>query len=51
MAVKLFNELKNLTLSGLEAPKYYQEIARNLSRVSIWGALSSGSTALASFIY
>jgi hypothetical protein len=51
MAVKLFNELKSVTLSGLETPKYYQSISRNLFRVSIWGTLSSGSTALVSFIY
>lgn len=51
MAVKLFNELKSLTFSGLETPKCYQSISRNLSRVSIWGALGSGSAALVSCIF
>ena len=51
MAVKLFNELKSLTLSGLEAPKCYRSISQNLFRVSIWGTLGSSSTAIVSFIY
>lgn len=51
MAVKLFNDLKSMTISGLETPKCYRSISRNLFRGSIWGTLGSGSTALASFIF
>ena len=54
MAIKVFNELKqtwDLTISGLETPRTTYVISRNLLRISIWGALGSGSAALASFIF
>ncbi len=49
MAVEL-KYLTRLTLSGLEKHKSIHTIPRNLFRVSIWGALSSGAVAL-TFIF
>jgi hypothetical protein len=51
MAIKLLTTLKDLTLSGLEAPKSCHCLSRNLARVSIWGALGSGAIALASSVF
>jgi hypothetical protein len=51
MAIKLLTTLKDLTLSGLETPKSCHCLSRNLARVSIWGALGSGATALASSVF
>jgi hypothetical protein len=58
MAIGLLSGLKQLAFSGLEEAypgldeyKMHSTVSRNLFRVSLWGALGSGSAALASFIF
>jgi hypothetical protein len=51
MAIKALTKVTTLTFSGLETPQHHHAMAQNLIRVSICGALSSGSAALVSFIF
>ncbi len=54
MAIEILNNLKILTFSRLEAhsDRFPQDtVTRNLMRASIWGTLSSGATAVTSFIF
>ncbi len=51
MAIELLNALTHMTFSGLKAPKIEGDVVNNLLRVSIWGAVGSGATALVSFIF
>src|SRR5580692_8437106 len=51
MTARLVFLLERMTFSDLEMPKDYHCLSRNLLRVSIWGALGSGSAALVSFIF
>ena len=51
MAMQALNLLKNVALSGLETPQDQIDLSNNIGRVLVWGGLSSGATALASFIF
>jgi hypothetical protein len=56
MTVELFTNLTKIAFSGLDAHSdsgYFHPVTvtRNLFRVSAWGTISSGATALASFIF
>jgi len=51
MAIDLLTSLKSLTFSQLTEPKIPFVITQNLVRVSIWGTVGSGATALVSFIF
>jgi len=51
MAVKLFINLKNLTLSGLERPRDTESVLTNVLKFSVWGALATGCVAGVSAIF
>jgi hypothetical protein len=51
MAAEVFFTLGKITFSGLKQPTDQGEIVINSLRVSVWGTMGSGGTALVSFIF
>jgi hypothetical protein len=51
MAMQILPLLKAVTFSGLGIPNNHYLLSKNFLRVSIWGTLGSGGTALVSFVF
>jgi hypothetical protein len=51
MAIKLFDDLRSLTFSGLKRPDDANDVLANVLKLSLWGALGTGCVAGASAIF